>query len=114
MAKQSQAERNRKQRDRQREVRERHKAERRPSRDDIARILLHWYIVGVQGPEREAELEAMGERLARGLAKQGFDEAASRVVFENLVEKYTREHWDFQRKPHLLFPDGPPDQDLPE
>jgi hypothetical protein len=54
----------------------------------------------------------MEERLVNGLVEQCFGAAASHAVFEELVEKYTRGHWDFQRKPHLLYPDGPPDQDI--
>ncbi|MDX0203833.1 hypothetical protein GOB99_30390 [Sinorhizobium meliloti] len=44
MARQSKVERNPRQRDRQRRLRAQHKSERRPSRDDLARVLLHWSI----------------------------------------------------------------------
>ena len=106
MARQSQAERNRKQRDRQRELRTRLKAERRPDRDDIARVMLHWFILGSVNKGRTHELERSEHVIVRRLVAQGFDEAACYDAFDRLVEKYTGGHWGFRRKPHLLFPDG--------
>lgn len=114
MAKQSQAERNRKQRDRQREVRARQKAERRPSRDDIARVMLHWFIMGSVSKGRMRELEQSEDVIVRRLVVQGFESDACYAVFDDLVEKYTGQHWGFRRKPHLLYPDGPPDFDPSE
>lgn len=105
MARQTQAERNKKQRDYQRELRARQKAERRPSRDDVARMLLHWFIVGATTKKRTKELEETEEIMVRRLVAQGFDEVASYEVFGRLVEKYTRERWNFRRKTGLLYPE---------
>lgn len=101
MARQSDNERNRKQRDRQRRRRAQHRAERRPDRDDVARVLLHWSIVGQLDAGRHGMLEALGDVLVAKLVAQGFDERASYEVFDGLVEKYGDAHWGFRRKPHL-------------
>lgn len=105
-------ERNRKQRERQRDLRARQRAAKRPDRDDVARVMLQWFIVGAVAKGRQKELEQSEDVIVKRLVAQGFDEAACYDVFDRLVEKYSGEHWDFRRKPHLLFPDGVPDDDM--
>ncbi|OYR16251.1 hypothetical protein CEV31_4422 [Brucella thiophenivorans] len=58
-----QAERLRKQRERQRVSRDRFKVERRPSRDDIARVVLHFMIVRASKNEN---YRFLGERPVSG------------------------------------------------
>lgn len=112
MARQSNAERNRKQRDRQRALRAKQMIERRPGRDDVARVMLHWFILGATAMGREKELEETTDVIVRRLVKQGFDKRASYDVFKRLIEKYTEEKWDFQHKQRLLHPEQQGDASL--
>lgn len=89
-----------KQRERQREYRERLKEERRPSRDDVARALLHFAITENLKNGRREEVNLLLDRLVDDLTQQGFDPHATEEVLDALVEKYRR-GWDFQRKRHL-------------
>lgn len=70
MAKQTQTERNRKQRDRQRSLRAQQKAERRPDRDDVARVMLHWFIMGSVAKGRMRELQTSEHAIVRRLVAQ--------------------------------------------
>ncbi|TBE99666.1 hypothetical protein [Rhizobium ruizarguesonis] len=110
MARQSKAERNRKQKARQQEIRDGHKEAKRPSRDDIARMALYWMITRAIAHSSEERLEMMQERIVKLLVVQGFDEAASEAVFDDLVEKYRGGDWPFRRKVHFM--DRPDDLDL--
>lgn len=89
-----------KQRERQRVVRARRRAERKPSRDDIARTLLHWAIVQNLRHGREEEIFRLQEFITAELVAQGFDRVGCDTAFDELVDKY-RAGWAFQRKPHL-------------
>ncbi|NHT74204.1 MULTISPECIES: hypothetical protein [Rhizobiaceae] len=104
MTRKSEAVRNREQKERQRTLRAKQKAEKRPGRDDVARVLLHWFIRGATVKGREHELDRTGEIIVKRLVEQGFDEAASYAVFDALVDKYGGNAWGFRRKPHLLYP----------
>lgn len=89
-----------KQRERQRVVRATRRAERKPSRDDIARILLHWAIVENLRRGREEEIFRFQKFITGELVAQGFDRLACDKAFDELVDKYGA-GWAFQRKPHL-------------
>ena len=91
----------RKQRERQQEYRERLRAERRPGRDDVARILLHFMIVKAVKSGDKDGMEKLIDMLLNALAAQGFDRDASLDVIEDLIFRYTRRGWDFRRKVHL-------------
>jgi len=95
------AERLGKQRERQRRYRDRQRAERRPGRDDIARILLHFMIVKAVKSEDTVAMEKLITMLLDALKGQGFDEDASLDVVEDLIFRYTKRGWDFRRKIHL-------------
>jgi len=97
-----QAERLRKQRERQRAYRDRLKAERRPSRDDIARVVLHFMIVRASKDENNGFLEQLTDLILKGLKSQGFDEDASLDVLDDLIAKYATSTWGFRRKTHML------------
>lgn len=94
--------RNREQMERQRKLRAKHKAQKRPGRDDFARVALHWMILAALSEKDEQQLDGIQAELVHRLVEQGFDEAASNTVFDDLVERYGRERWGFRRKPHLL------------
>lgn len=96
-----QAERLRKQRIRQQEYRDRLRAERRPSRDDVARVFLHFMIVKAVKSGDKDGMEKLINMLLDALEAQGFDRDASLDVIEDLIFRYTRRGWDFRRKVHL-------------
>ena len=88
------------QRERQRAYRAEIKAGRKPSRDDIARTLLHWAITQNLKHDRDAELFRLHDAVVDELVAQGFDKRASDAVFDDLIDKY-RGGWTFLRKQYL-------------
>ena len=103
MVRKSDAVRNREQKERQRALRAKLKAEKRPGRDDVARVALHWMISRMTTKAAHDVLAEMEGEIVAALTGQGFDQKASYEVFDGLVEKYGSSAWDFRRKPHLLF-----------
>jgi len=99
----SRKERNAAQRQRQQALRDQAKRERKPSRDDIARALLHWSITGSAAKGLETLFRVEDEIVAR-LVGQGFDEGKAYKVFDDLIERYTKRRWEFRRKVHLTPP----------
>lgn len=97
---QSRQERLDRQRARQRAYRAELKARRKPSRDDIARTLLHFAITKNLARVAEDELFSLQQMIVTELVAQGFDKKAADAVFDDLVDKY-RAGWTFQRKIHL-------------
>lgn len=91
----------REQRERQQAYRERIKAERRPSRDDIARVALRWVISETYSNMNERQVGFFEARMLSELALQGFDVKACEEALSELVEKYTEGHWQFRLKRHL-------------
>lgn len=93
------------QRGRQQAYRERLKRERRPGRDDVARIALHWLIVETarmaEKQNKPARMNKVEEVLLEGLVAQGFDPRASDQVLGELIDKYVDGGWNFRRKLHL-------------
>jgi hypothetical protein len=102
MARQTQRERNAKQRERQRLLRDRHKIERRPARDDFARILLFRVVSGLLKTGKLTKLGELEDELVGELVQQGFDERAAYEVFSALVEQYGIGDSPFRRKVHLF------------
>jgi hypothetical protein len=96
--------RNAEQKLRQREYRERLQQERRPSRDDCARVLMHAYFLRF-AKDNEATQGAIDGIVTR-LVRQGFAPDLSYEVVDGIVKKYAKGRWQFRRKPHLLNPDG--------
>ena len=101
----SKATRLREQRARQQEYRDEQKMQRRPGRDDIARIALQWLIVNTSKlAEREgnpARMNKVEVAILEKLVEQGFDPAASDRALGDLIDRYVDGGWDFHRKPHL-------------
>ncbi|MDR7028988.1 hypothetical protein [Rhizobium rosettiformans] len=104
MARKPKKQRNAKQRERQIRVREQALADRRPTRDDIARMLLWQMIVGVLNTRDDAKavLDKLGNEIAEGLERRGFDGDESLDVFDALVIKYSDGLYPFRPKRHLI------------
>ncbi|MBK1625428.1 hypothetical protein [Afifella marina] len=101
------------QKDKQRAYRARQKAERIPSRDDVARIVLHWAITGALAPGQEKQLSGLRNMVIDKLVEQDFSEDGARRRFDEIVERYEN-GWDFRAKPHLLrVKEGIPDDEAP-
>lgn len=107
MARKPKKQRNAEQRERQKRVREQALTDRRPTRDDIARMLLWQMIVGVLNTRADAKavLDQLGWEIAGGLAGQGFDVDQSLDVFDGLVRKYSDGLYPFRPKRHLIAVD---------
>jgi hypothetical protein len=107
MAKQTREERNEQQRVRQLSVRKTAKEQKKPSRDDIARMLLWQMITGIQKNKetdkagKREMLDKLLKRTVNGLESQGFDGQQSVETFEALVDKYAKGGSPFRRKIHL-------------
>lgn len=99
--KQKKAERLAKQRERSKRNRARRKACRSPDRDDIARVALWWLITSV-APMGQRKLDELQAKLIPELTRLGFDQWQSENVLAHLVDRYTEDGWDFQRKLHLI------------
>lgn len=84
----------------QRRYRQQQKALRKPSRDDVARVALHWIIKTALERNKEGELGKWSETIVRRLVRQGFDGDAARRRIQQLIECY-EDGWQFQGKPHL-------------
>ncbi len=84
----------------QRQYRQQQTALRRPSRDDVARVALHWAIMRTLRPGRERLLAQWSRYLVESLVEQGFDRAASHRRIDELIQRY-EDGWEFQSKPHL-------------
>jgi hypothetical protein len=50
----------------------------------------------------ERKLGALEDKLIPELTRLGFDQHQSETALADLVERYTKEGWDFQRKLHLV------------
>ncbi|MEF2074193.1 hypothetical protein [Consotaella aegiceratis] len=95
--------RNEAQADYQRGYREKQKERRRPSRDDIARVLLNWIITLLLENDDHHGLMNIRKGVVLRLVEQGFDQKESQLRFDSLIDKY-EDGWDFRRKPHLAEP----------
>jgi hypothetical protein len=89
------------QRERQQVYRQRIKTERRPSRDDIARVLLHLIITRSAAKDKLDELEKFSDLIVDRLVEQGFDKRVSYDAFDQLVDRYVKQGWEFRRKTHI-------------
>ncbi len=101
LARKPKAVRNEEQRARQAELRQRNRDKRRPSRDDVARIVLWQVITRVHRTGKTEEWERILDGIIEQLVEQGFDERESDLVIEELVERYTSGRGGFRLKRHL-------------
>jgi hypothetical protein len=86
--------------DYQRRYRRQQTSLRKPSRDDVARVALHWIINEALKRDKEGQLCKWTELIVKHLVDQGFDRDAARRRIHELIERY-EDGWGFQRKPHL-------------
>ena len=87
---------------RQQKVRDDAREKRRPSRDDIARMLL-WQLIATAQSRRKGRLilDRLRDEVVEGLERQGFDVRESETVFEDLIRKYADGLFPFRPKRHL-------------
>ncbi|NDW04641.1 hypothetical protein [Jiella pacifica] len=74
-------------------------ARRKPSRDDVARVALHWAITRALTKEPQY-LTKLRATIIERLVAQGFDRQGAAARFDELTDRY-EDGWTFQRKPHL-------------
>lgn len=102
MTRKSRKQRNAEQAVRQQSVRDEAKARRRPSRDDLARVLLWQMIVAAQRrKDARLALDKLSEAIVIDLERQGFDVRESEDVFEGLADRYSDGLFPFRPKWHL-------------
>lgn len=103
MPRKSKKQRNAEQAERQQKVRDEAKELRRPSRDDIARMLLWQMIMSADNHKlgRRVALDRLRDNVVEGLESQGFDDQQSSDVFEELANRYSDGLFPFRPKRHL-------------
>lgn len=84
----------------QRAYRADQKRKRIPSRDDAARVVLHWYLTDLLSDDNETELNDFHREIVRRLVELGFDRDGAERRVSDLTDRY-EEGWTFQSKPHL-------------
>jgi hypothetical protein len=72
----------------QRRYSQQQKALRKPTRDDVARVALHWIIKTSFERNKEGELSKWSETIVKRLVRQGFDGDAARRRIDQLIECY--------------------------
>lgn len=88
---------------RQQRVREETKARRRPTRDDLARVLLWQMITAAQAQKDPSRaLGKVRDSLVDDLERQGFDVRESEDVFHALADRYADGLFPFRPKRHLI------------
>jgi hypothetical protein len=87
---------------RQHRVREQTKARRRPTRDDLARVLLWQMITAAQAhTDPNRALGKVRDSIVDDLERQGFDVRESENVFHELADRYSDGLYPFRPKRHL-------------
>jgi len=102
MPRKSKRQRNAEQVVRQQRVRDEAKMRRRPSRDDMARILL-WQMITAAQAQKDSyrALGKVRDSIVDDLERQGFDVRESEDVFHALAERYSDGFFPFRPKQHL-------------
>lgn len=87
---------------RQQKVRDEAKARKRPSRDDLARILL-WQMISaaLEHKEPRRALGKVRDSLVDDLERLGFDVRESEDVFHEIADRYSDGLFPFRPKRHL-------------
>lgn len=107
MAGKSRKQRTAEQQVRQQRVRDDAIAKRRPSRDDLARVLLWEMIVAAQERgDAQSAVDKLSSVIVNLLEYQGFDVRESERVFDNLARKYSDGLFPFRVKRHLQVSSG--------
>ncbi|MEF2553881.1 hypothetical protein VQ042_21465 [Aurantimonas sp. A2-1-M11] len=84
----------------QRAYRADQKRKRIPSRDDAARVALHWLITDLIAKDNQTKLVDFHHGIVRRLVKLGFDRDGAERRVSDLTDRY-EDGWTFQSKPHL-------------
>ncbi|WP_321337175.1 hypothetical protein [Breoghania sp.] len=92
----------------QRVYREKLKRTGAPTRDDIARVALHWILTSATKNKLGPLLDGFEKAVVRALVDLGHSREKSVRVFGNLVEKY-EDGWTPRRQPILRIGSTPPD-----
>lgn len=87
---------------RQQRVREEARTRRRPTRDDLARILL-WQMITVAQAHKDPDraLGKVRDSIVDDLERQGFSVRESEEVFHELADRYADGLYPFRPKRHL-------------
>lgn len=103
MSRKTKEQRNADQAERQQLVREETRARCRPSRDDLARILLWQMITAAQAhKDPDRALGKVRDSLVDDLERQGFNVLESEDVFHGLADRYSDGLYPFRPKRHLM------------
>ena len=96
-------ERNAEQAERQQQVRKDAKARGRPSRDDLARVLL-WQIITAAQAHKDTDraLGKVRDSLTNDLERQGFAVRECEEVFHEIADRYSVGLYPFRPKWHLM------------
>ncbi|MCM2477769.1 hypothetical protein HGO38_30445 [Rhizobium sp. CG5] len=88
---------------RQQRVRKEMKKRRRPSRDDLARVLL-WQIITAAQAHKDPDraLGKVRDSLTNDLERQGFAVRECEEVFHEIADRYSDGLYPFRPKRHLL------------
>lgn len=103
MSRKSRKQRNVEQAARQQRVRDEAREKRRPSRDDLARVLLWQIITAAQA--HKAPYRALGkvrDSIVDDLERQGFNVRECEEVFHELADRYSDGLYPFRPKRHLM------------
>jgi hypothetical protein len=102
MPRKSKRQRNAEQVIRQKRVREQTKARRRPTRDDLARVLL-WQMITAAHAQTDPHraLGKVRDSIIDDLERQGFDVRESEDAFHELADRYSDGLYPFRPKRHL-------------
>ena len=92
--------RNERQAEYQRAYRADQKRLRIPSRDDAARVALHWFITLNIENDNQVGLSRIHHEIVRRLVDLGFDQQGADRRVSDLIDRY-EDGWVFQAKPHL-------------
>ena len=76
-----------------------------PSRDDAARVALHWFITLMIENGNETGLGHIHREIVRRLVDLGFDADGADRRVSDLIDRY-EDGWTFQSKPHLRATDA--------
>lgn len=105
MARKSKRQRLEEQRERQATVRAEAKANKKPGRDDFARVLLWQAIIKAQRQQDGGrKLDQLRDKMTDVLEKQGFNLKEAEGVFHHLVRKYATGLNPFRPKFHMVDP----------
>lgn len=106
MARKSKRQRLEEQRERQAAVRAKAKANKKPARDDFARVLL-WQMIRAAQRERDSrrKLDLLRDTMTDVLEEQGFDLKEAEDVFEDLAKRYSNGLSPFHPKFQVVCPE---------